>query len=61
MVTIVTFIKSSINFMHAIYFSRLSNHAGTLTFLTQHESYEIGKMGFLKKYHTAEAMKYYYG
>ena len=33
-------------------------NGGTLTFLAQHESYEIGQMGFLKKYHTAEAMKY---
>lgn len=31
---------------------------GTIAFLTQHESYEIGQMGFLKKYHTKEAMKY---
>ena len=31
---------------------------GTIAFLTQHESYEIGQMGFLKKYLTKEAMKY---
>jgi len=27
-------------------------------FLAQHESYDIGQLGFLKKYYTAEAMKY---
>jgi len=31
---------------------------GTLTFIAQHESYDIGQMGFLKKYLTMEAMKY---
>ncbi len=31
---------------------------GTIAFLTQHESYDIGQLGFLKKYHTNEAMKY---
>ncbi len=31
---------------------------GTIAFLTQHESYDIGQMGFLKKYLTKEAMKY---
>ena len=33
-------------------------NAGTLAFLAQHESYDIGQMAFLKKYHTKEAMKY---
>ena len=31
---------------------------GALAFFVQHESYEIGQLGFLKKYHTKEAMKY---
>jgi hypothetical protein len=31
---------------------------GTVAFLTQHESYDIGQIAFLKKYHTKEAMKY---
>lgn len=31
---------------------------GAMAFFTQHESYEIGQMGLLKKYHTKEAMKY---
>ncbi len=31
---------------------------GTVAFLTQHESYNIGQIAFLKKYHTKEAMKY---
>jgi DinB superfamily len=31
---------------------------GTVAFLAQHESYDIGQMGFLKKYLTKEAMKY---
>ena len=31
---------------------------GTIAFLTQHESYDIGQIAFLKKYHTKEAMKY---
>jgi hypothetical protein len=31
---------------------------GTVAFLTQHESYDIGQLAFLKKYHTKEAMKY---
>jgi DinB superfamily len=31
---------------------------GTVAFLTQHESYDIGQVAFLKKYHTGEAMKY---
>jgi len=33
-------------------------NAGTLAFLVQHESYDIGQMAFLKKYYTREAMKY---
>jgi hypothetical protein len=33
-------------------------NGGTFAFLAQHEGYDIGQMGFLKKYHTAEAMKY---
>ncbi|MBK9249784.1 MAG: DinB family protein [Ignavibacteria bacterium] len=31
---------------------------GTIAFLTQHESYDIGQIAFLKKFHTKEAMKY---
>ncbi len=31
---------------------------GTFAFLVQHESYDIGQMGFLKKYLTKEPMKY---
>jgi hypothetical protein len=31
---------------------------GTIAFLTQHESYDIGQIAFLKKYFTKEAMKY---
>jgi DinB superfamily len=31
---------------------------GTIAFLAQHESYDIGQMAFLKKYHTKEAMSY---
>ena len=31
---------------------------GTIIFLAQHESYDIGQMGYLKKYFTKEAMKY---
>ncbi len=31
---------------------------GTVAFLAQHESYDIGQLGFLKKFHTSEAMKY---
>jgi hypothetical protein len=34
------------------------SNAGTLAFVTQHESYDIGQMAFLKKYYTKEAMKY---
>jgi DinB superfamily len=33
-------------------------NAGTIAFLVQHESYDIGQMGFLKKYFTKEAMSY---
>ena len=32
--------------------------AGTMAFLAQHESYDIGQMGLLKKYLTKEAMSY---
>ncbi|MBC7830169.1 MAG: DinB family protein [Chitinophagaceae bacterium] len=35
-----------------------STFGGTIAFLAQHESYEIGQMAFLKKYFTREAMKY---
>lgn len=31
---------------------------GTIIFLAQHESYDIGQMGYLKKFLTKEAMKY---
>lgn len=31
---------------------------GTIAFLTQHESYDIGQIAYLKKYFTKEAMKY---
>ncbi len=31
---------------------------GTIAFLAQHESYDIGQIAFLKKYYTKEAMKY---
>ena len=33
-------------------------NGGTLAFLVQHESYDIGQMAFLKKYFTELAMKY---
>jgi hypothetical protein len=33
-------------------------NGGTLSFLVQHESYDIGQMAFLKKYLTVEAMQY---
>ena len=33
-------------------------NGGTVAFLAQHESYDIGQIGFLKKYLTKEAMKY---
>ena len=32
--------------------------AGTIAFLAQHESYDIGQIAFLKKYFTKEAMSY---
>ncbi|HEV8286226.1 MAG TPA: DinB family protein [Chitinophagaceae bacterium] len=35
-----------------------STNEGTLAFLAEHESYEIGQLGFLKKYFTGEAMSY---
>jgi hypothetical protein len=35
-----------------------NTNAGTVAFLAQHESYDIGQMAFLKKYFTKEAMKY---
>ncbi|MEP6583197.1 MAG: DinB family protein [Ginsengibacter sp.] len=33
-------------------------NAGTIAFLAQHESYDIGQLGLLKKYFTKEAMSY---
>ena len=33
-------------------------NGGTLAFLAEHESYEIGQLAFLKKYYTKEAMSY---
>ena len=33
-------------------------NGGAIAFLAQHESYDIGQMGFLKKYYSKEAMKY---
>jgi len=33
-------------------------NAGTIAFLAQHESYDIGQMALLKKYFTKEAMSY---
>ena len=33
-------------------------NGGTVAFLAQHESYDIGQIGFLKKYYTKEGMKY---
>jgi len=35
-----------------------ATNGGTLAFLAEHESYEIGQLGFLKKYYTNEAMSY---
>jgi len=35
-----------------------NSNAGTLAFLAQHESYDIGQIAYLKKYYTKEAMKY---
>lgn len=34
------------------------SNGGTIAFLIQHESYDIGQLAFLKKYYTMEAMKY---
>ena len=31
---------------------------GAIAFLAEHESYELGQLGFLKKLHTKEAMSY---
>jgi DinB superfamily len=33
-------------------------NGGTIAFLAQHESYDIGQLGLLKKYFTKEAMTY---
>jgi uncharacterized damage-inducible protein DinB len=33
-------------------------NGGTLAFLAQHESYDVGQLAFLKKFHTKEAMSY---
>jgi len=40
--------------------SPIGDHSmgGTLAFLAQHESYDIGQLGFLKKFLTKEAMSY---
>lgn len=40
--------------------SPIGDHSfgGTIAFLAQHESYDLGQIAFLKKYHTKEAMKY---
>ena len=35
-----------------------NTNLGTVTFLAQHESYDIGQLGLLKKYFTNEAMSY---
>ncbi|MEP6615066.1 MAG: DinB family protein [Ginsengibacter sp.] len=35
-----------------------STVGGTIAFLAQHESYDIGQLGLLKKYFTSEAMSY---
>jgi hypothetical protein len=35
-----------------------SSNGGWMAFLAQHESYDIGQMGYLKKYLTQEAMAY---
>lgn len=35
-----------------------SSILGAIAFLAEHESYEIGQMGLLKKLHTKEAMSY---
>ena|SRR5258706_12090866 len=33
-------------------------NGGTFAFMAQHESYDVGQMALLKKYHTREAMSY---
>ncbi|MEP7253078.1 MAG: DinB family protein [Ginsengibacter sp.] len=35
-----------------------NTNAGTIAFLAQHESYDIGQLGLLKKFFTKEAMSY---
>ena len=35
-----------------------STNGGTIAFLAQHESYDIGQLGLLKKFFTKEAMSY---
>jgi hypothetical protein len=35
-----------------------NSFTGAIAFLTEHESYEIGQLGLLKKLHTKEAMSY---
>ena len=35
-----------------------NTNGGTIAFLAQHESYDIGQLGLLKKYLTKEAMSY---
>jgi hypothetical protein len=35
-----------------------ATNGGALAFFAEHESYEIGQLGFLKKYYTKEAMSY---
>ena len=35
-----------------------STNGGTVAFLAQHESYDIGQLGLLKKFFTKEAMSY---
>lgn len=35
-----------------------NSFGGTIAFLAQHESYDIGQIAFLKKYFTKEAMSY---
>lgn len=35
-----------------------TTNGGTLAFVEQHETYCLGQLAFLKKYHTNEAMKY---
>ncbi len=36
-----------------------NTNGGTIAFLAQHESYDIGQLGLLKKYLTKEAMSYF--